>query len=288
MISFTHPNLNNGKPLYLRLSPTSIQWTYNLNTQIKDTYGGQVVQILGINYDKLMIEGRFGLEGPHGKDRPIEEFWDYSKSTGNMKDLSVGLTQLTSYFKDYFDIASQGANTRLSGNFNQVPMIVNYTSYIDPNEGNIDTQANQNTQAAQWSVYPISFPSYSRAITEFAPQWKIEFEIEEADSNIDTISIVREIQLIKEGVSYDPSNKFSDPYAQIQSTDAQGNTKLINLGFSIPSPVDKVRANFAQFLPTLDLQGLNAAIDNTSGPVVDHTYGKAALSIYKGTSKWLV
>jgi len=284
MISFYHPNLNNGKKLFLRLSPTRVEWTYHINTNIENTYGGQVVQILGINYDKLTIEGRFGLEGPHGHQANGSEssdLWNYSKSSGNFSDYSIGLTQLTSYFKDYFDIASQGASTRVSGHFNQVPMSVTYTGYIDATEGNSDTPAGEST--AMWSVYPTSFPSYSRAITEFAPEWRVEFEVEEADSNIDTYSVVAEMDRIREGVGYNSSNKFSDPYAQAQSTDAQGNTKLINLGFSIPSPVDGVTANFSQFLPTLGLKGLNGVIEDTSGPLTKNVSRTAAV-VLKGVA----
>jgi len=279
MISFSHPNINNGKELFLRLSPTQVSWTYNLNTKITNTYGGQVVQILGINYDKLIIEGRFGLEGPHGMmpdgKRP-KNIWDYSKGEGKPQDYRIGLTQMTSYFKDYFSVASQGISsspsTRLSGNFNQAPMIVTYTGYIDPDEGNLNTLSTHNTKTGMWSVYPTSFPSYSRSIDEFSPQWKIEFEVEEADRNADPVSTISAVDRIRDGVGYDSSRQYSDPLAYVKSTDEKGNAVIQNLSFQVQGPIDNVQTNFSEFLPTLDINNLTLAItDDSSAPSIKTT-----------------
>lgn len=284
MISFFHPDLNNGNPLYLRLSPMSVEWTYNINNQIYNTYAGQVVQILGINYDKLTITGRFGLEGPHGRNDDGSEpsnLWNYSKSSGREKDYRIGLTQLTSYFKDYFDIASQGvsygASTRLSGNFNQVPMTVSYTGFIDPLEGNISTYASQAPQTATWSVYPVEFPSYSRSLQEFAPEWSITFEVEEADRNADPVSIRTEIDRIQNGIGYDSSRQYSDPLAFISTQDQNGQNVTRNLAFNMESPVNNINETFANFLPTLALENFNTnySVGGYSAPQKDNIPRKA-------------
>ena len=68
--------------LDLRLPPTQVEWDYKLNTQTYQTYAGEVVQLLSVNFNKVSFQGQFGLEGPHGKnlvngrlvDRPASDF----------------------------------------------------------------------------------------------------------------------------------------------------------------------------------------------------------------------
>lgn len=40
----------------VRTNPNYITWSYNLRTQTYPTYGGRVIQILGVNYGTLQIE----------------------------------------------------------------------------------------------------------------------------------------------------------------------------------------------------------------------------------------
>jgi len=216
MIQFSHSQLNKGKPFVLRLGPTRVNWTYQLNTNIIDTYGGQIVQVLSINYDKLIIEGQFGREGPHGKrlynhssgkkewrDTPKEELWNYE----NVTDLyGLGLTQMTAYFQDYFAIASQGGDTRKPGlHYVQEPMKVSYTGGLD--DRNFDAGGER-----EWTVYPVSFPSYSRSIKEFAPKWKIEFEIEETkDYKLTRTTLEKHLKAIRQEIGFEHYWQFSDP-----------------------------------------------------------------------------
>lgn len=57
--SLTHQ----GKVLRFRTDPNSITWDYNLKTNIEETYGGQVVQVLSANIDNLRITADAGLGG---------------------------------------------------------------------------------------------------------------------------------------------------------------------------------------------------------------------------------
>lgn len=52
-----------GKVLQLRTNPNSIRWTYNLNTNVEETYGGRVVQILSCNIDDLVVSAEAGRGG---------------------------------------------------------------------------------------------------------------------------------------------------------------------------------------------------------------------------------
>lgn len=191
-VLFNHPTVGS---LSLRLAPISVEWTYNLNTNTTQTYAGEVVQILSVNFDKLILTGRFGKEGPHGKGRPISEARDYNASGR----FDIGLTQMTEYFRDYFAIASQGNDAGSQGNYNQTPMNVSYDGGLDVQEG-------------KWKVYPVNFPSYKRTNRDFAPEWRVECEVEEADYKVQTTAMTEEISRLREYVGYFPNNKFSDPF----------------------------------------------------------------------------
>lgn len=55
----------NGKTLRFRTNPNEIWWSYTLNTNVEQTYGGRVVQILSTRIDDLVIKidcGRGGLD----------------------------------------------------------------------------------------------------------------------------------------------------------------------------------------------------------------------------------
>lgn len=201
MVIFTHPNSEVGS-LRLRLSPTNVEWSISLNTSTTNTYGGQVIQLLSINYDKFVIEGRFGKEGPRGVSRPgvprhISESRDYAGRSG----LQIGLTQMTEYFTRYFAIASQGGDRKSTGNYDQQPMRLSYEGGLDSFERN-------------WLVYPTSFPSYRRSNVDFAPEWRVEMEVVEADQNIvkrDATVEMEKLKALAGGFGYRPLNEFSDP-----------------------------------------------------------------------------
>jgi hypothetical protein len=49
--------------LNFRTNPNSVTWDYNLVTHVQPTYGGRVVQILGVNMDHLSVKVDCGMGG---------------------------------------------------------------------------------------------------------------------------------------------------------------------------------------------------------------------------------
>lgn len=52
-----------GNTLPFRTNPNSIKWNYNLITHIDQTYGGRVIQILGVKMDNLVVKVDCGQGG---------------------------------------------------------------------------------------------------------------------------------------------------------------------------------------------------------------------------------
>jgi hypothetical protein len=52
-----------GSTLQFRTNPNSITWDYQLITHVEETYGGRVVQILGVKMDNLQIKVDCGQGG---------------------------------------------------------------------------------------------------------------------------------------------------------------------------------------------------------------------------------
>lgn len=227
-ITFSHANESVGS-LYLRLAPTQIDWSFTLNTSVQDTYAGQVVQILSVNFDKLTIGGQFGKEGPRGATRGpvdsqgnrkilrrsqfnnnLEGVRDYSGSGGYY---SNGLTQMTEYFTRYFKLASQG--TSKNDNYDEKPMTIKYNGA----QGVATGVSGAEGSVEQWRGYPVSFPSYARSNANFAPKWLVEFQVYEAPSSVKNLQLRREIDRLKEGVGYKPNSEFSDPLGKFNAED---------------------------------------------------------------------
>lgn len=245
LFSYTNPNNNTKMSLPLRLPPTSIQWSYSLNTNKIDTYGGQVIQVLSINWNQLTLQGRFGKEGPHGRilnsdntitGRKASDYWNYNSN--NL--YAIGLSQMTAFFQQYFAQASQGFDRKLTGagNYDQVPMTVSYVGGLDAQEGS-------------WNVYPISFPSYSRSNEEFAPQWQVTFEIEEADYAVNYSVMIKELDSLQPGVGYIPYNMYSDPLGQFLTTDQSRTQTAISLAAQLYNSALDVTVDhfYNNFLP---------------------------------------
>lgn len=57
--SLTHQ----GRVLRFRTDPNSVTWDYNLKTNVEETYGGQVVQVLSANIDNLRVTADAGRGG---------------------------------------------------------------------------------------------------------------------------------------------------------------------------------------------------------------------------------
>lgn len=210
---FSHPIVGT---LNIRFAPTSVEWTFDLVTNTVQTYAGEVVQLLAIKFDTLTIEGTFGKEGPFGSvvtngklvKRAQSEYNDFSDN----RPYAIGLTQMTEYFRQYFAVASQGHDAQVEGHFNQSPVVITYDGASD-----IGVEL---ARGETWQVYPTSFPSYSRSVEEFAPQWRVECQIHESPESIAAVTQKDVITQLSEtnadafrpGVGYRPFNPFSDPF----------------------------------------------------------------------------
>jgi hypothetical protein len=149
------------KTITLYLSPNNVTWRYQLRTNVIDTYGGQVVQILGVSIEDLTIRGYFGNEGMWGFENDEKgnyssryENGDYKKwkqVDGESLSLRNGMVQLSEWFKTYFYHVTQ------AGNFEKDNMIFSY-----PHLNWL------------WKIRPIDFPRVRFANNELMPQWELK------------------------------------------------------------------------------------------------------------------
>lgn len=49
-----------SKSFRLTVDPNSVSWTYNLNTNVDETYGGRVIQILSVRLGDLVVDANSG------------------------------------------------------------------------------------------------------------------------------------------------------------------------------------------------------------------------------------
>lgn len=148
------------KEIVLGLSPTGVSWDYNLRTQVYNTLGGQVVQILGVDISNIKIQGYFGFERYFGVDIDPraghvsgykgEVNYDWKKDP-NFKN---GLIQMSHWFRSYFNNITQ------TGNYDRHPM-----RFVYPHRG------------WDWVIRPREFPKVRFAHDEVAPQWEVNADL---------------------------------------------------------------------------------------------------------------
>jgi len=206
--TFSHPEL---PTLYVAYAPVEVDWTYNLITMETNTYAGQVVQVLGVNFDRFTISGRFGRDGyedyqANTKDSAATAMWWERKNAPSFKD-SKGLTQMWTWFRSYMSIASQGISSGGSlayEHYDQQPVTITY-------EGASHTPVDDNKSETTWRVYPINFPSFRIANDNFAPEWRVECQVYEAPRSLGPQIMQEAIKRLAYEPIYTPGNKFSDP-----------------------------------------------------------------------------
>lgn len=154
---------NQGQPqiIELDLSPTGVSWDYDLRYQIYNTFGGQVVQILGVDIKNVQITGRFGFESWFGKQFSGSAWTSlYQDANGigvdqqyvwkNDPSVKNGLMQMAHWFRAYFSSITQPY-------YDQYPM---YFSF--PHRG------------WWWPIRPRVFPNIKFSQEDFAPTWTVE------------------------------------------------------------------------------------------------------------------
>jgi hypothetical protein len=229
-VTFSYKKWGRENSLFIRLDPYEVSWTYSLNTNVQNTYAGQVIQILSAKIDTLTIKGKLGLEGPWGRqlqaagytDRqgftlpqtgyaptPPEQQWDWRNRDN---PLTTGLTQITEYFREYFAVSSQGGDQLTVGNYQELPMSLTYLDRHWP------------------TVIPTQFPSYRRSLENFAPEWELTAQVIQAPTDLQESLLTDAVNRLNVVVGYpDPSkNPFSDPLADPKSPASETATSIVN------------------------------------------------------------
>lgn len=261
-VSFTYDVSGQTYALNLRLDPYNVQWTYNVNTAQYDTYGGQVIQILSVNIDQLVIEGKLGREGPFGVDKnggrsQRDPRWGgivpprgwITKDTTAQFDYNgetyPGLHAMVDFFREYFARASQGGDPQAPGRFLQIPITLTYGAGPFPEE------------IRQWQVTPVNFPSFKRSNDNFAPDWRVECQVVQADNQITTMEKQAAITRLQDAIGWTAKNPFSDP--------------LANPGTNTSEITSQIVSQFRNILPKFtqgDLEGMvwqNISVPNATG-----------------------
>jgi hypothetical protein len=222
-ITFSYSDAAKKKhTLTLRHNPYAVNWNYNVNTNVQDTYTGQVVQVLSVNIDNLVIEGQLGIEGAYGRDESgmrDRNFTQQFTSSGKYP----GLHAMVEFFREYFAIMSQGADREITGQYTQTPMTVAYALSTRP-------------ESRLWpQIIPVSFPSFKRSHENFAPMWRIEAHVIEADKNIVNTEKKAALLRIQQGIGYKVGNPFSDPALNNAEVVAETNRLLTGFRALLPS-----------------------------------------------------
>lgn len=219
------------RALTLRLDPTEVSWTYNVNTQSFDTYGGQVIQVLSINIDTLSIHGQLGREGAFGvykvggaqkDDRyggPVPAGGWSNKYVDRQFDYNgvdyPGLHAMVEFFREYFALVTQGGDPQNPGRFVQVPMKLRYGG--GPSD-----------QDRAWTITPTSFPDFRRANEAFAPEWRVEAQVIESDATVKANQKNSAIARLQDAIGYKAANPFSDPLADPSSDLVSINDQIVS------------------------------------------------------------
>lgn len=244
---YVNPTDNKKHPFTLRTSPYNVNWTYNINTATYDTYGGQVVQILSVNVDDLIIDGQIGREGPfgvrkNGRRTKEDPRWggripsggwitnDQNQQWNPTSSEFPGLYQMSTYFAEYFSASSQGGIPKDPGKFIQIPMTITYDAGPYPSAASKAEAFNQ-TQVRQWKAFPNNFPAFARSNEEFAPLWKLEFSVYQADPQIAHAAkndAIKALSRIRGGIGWEAENPWIDPAANPKDPPGLVTKKLVS------------------------------------------------------------
>jgi hypothetical protein len=160
---FSHPNSYVGN-LAIENGLDQAQWSYNLNTQVYPTYGGEVIQILSVNIGDITLGG--------------------SITTYQQAQL------IYSFFARYFQIATQGASASSSGDsavaagmaYNQQPMTFSYPM-----------------RDWNFQIQPKSAPGFRYDVELVNPVWVMTAHVVDTSNEGGTLAQIK--QAIKDQVS---------------------------------------------------------------------------------------
>jgi hypothetical protein len=274
--SFRAPNLDSisgytvPNKINLYLSPNDVSWEYTLRTNVIDTYGGQVIQILGVSIENLTIRGFFGSEGMWGFNKTAnggfgnsryEDFpqgyrpegseitYSLSETQGYKKwvdgQMRSGMVQFAEWFKSYFYYITQ------AGNFDKNNMVFEYPHLN-----------------WYWNIRPLDFPQIRFANDELMPQWELKCDFIEDLQNTfqqEVTGIAKKmLSRFRDGVGFSEFIEWSEPVYTSQETRTQA-ARDIAVKYS-----DFIGGNFTEKeLETLITRGFSYQVGNLtpySGP----------------------
>jgi hypothetical protein len=212
--SYSKPD-GSTETIWLTVPPNGITWKYKLRTSVIDTYGGQVVQILGVEIEDFQLKG-FVPNGFWGRNRVKQNdnsfLWEenYLNAgtgkqyyTGDSDHRMNGLVHLGNFFRQFFTSKTQG------GEFSTKNMIFSYPHY--------------NWEIA---IIPYAFPRIRIANDEILPEWELSCSVVEYLSShfISEVTATGKSQInyLAAGIGFAEFIEWSDPAAttSIESTAA--------------------------------------------------------------------
>jgi hypothetical protein len=208
--SYTPSDPNRNKSIALLVPPNGITWDYKLRTQVIDTYGGQVVQILGVEIDNFKITGYVpsGFWGRYKNTttNSLEDNYlastDYEKTTINDSAEAInrnGIVNLGNFFKYFFTLKTQAR-------YSTSNMVFSYPHY-----GWI---AGSDSQIC---IIPKEFPRIKISNDEILPQWELNCSLVEYMSShfVGNVTARAKKQLgdLKGGIGFKQFIQWSDPTA---------------------------------------------------------------------------
>ena len=202
---------NRNKSITLLVPPDGISWDYKLRTHVIDTYGGQVVQVLGVEIDNFKLTGYIpsGFWGKYKQSRTNNvldnyqaEYGDYEKTLigdSHEKVNRNGLVNLGNFFKYFFTMKTQNR-------YSTSNMVFSYPHYgwTGTGEGSI-------------VIVPNEFPRIRIANDEILPQWELNCSLVEYMSSHFVSRVTKKAKAklgdLKGGIGFAEFIKWSDPTA---------------------------------------------------------------------------
>lgn len=270
--SFSYFSLaeNRTKSITLIVPPNRITWSYSLRTSVMDTYGGQVIQLLGVDikdfkisgfmptgfwgrYNENFIQNNFDAEG--GRTTSHQYFEDFENTLQNSTNASKnGLVHLANFFRDFFTEKTQTSYTTKD-------MTFNYPHY-------------------DWKIpiIPFSFPRVRLSNEEILPEWELECSVVEhlASHFIGQVTKKGSEQLdyLKAGIGFSDFIQWSDPSA---TTDIDVIEQASQLGASYKSFVEQFDASEADVLAgsgfSYPPQLINTVSDKEIKKIIQNRFG---------------
>lgn len=201
-----------GEPplITLPLPPDGVSFDYQVRTNVIDTYGGQVIQVLGVSIENLVISGYFSWEGMWGYSenkppgpvagkmggpfydsrlRHVDNRRNWIENNGNLRN---GLVQFSEWFQRYFDDITQQGNYQKDN----MTFYYNHRNWI-------------------WNIRPYDFPQVRFANDELIPRWEIKCDfIEDMQGNfIQSVnqSVKTQLKKFKDKVGFSEFIEWSEP-----------------------------------------------------------------------------